>query len=209
MLAALMDFCDGRCARALGVSSHLGAELDSLADAISFCVAPCVLLYSWYPDPIGYTGFGALALYLCAGLYRLARFNIIASTQSEYYTGLSVPVAAFFVSSLVLYQQWIVEHSVWFILYKRVPFLIVLFIALLMISQIPFAALKQKATSSGGLRRHNKKRYLLLFAGWVLMLYLFMHGYPLLLIGLTIYILGNIVRWLYLRTQNGSFFCLY
>lgn len=96
MLAALMDMCDGRLARALGTTSMLGQELDSLADGISFGLAPCVVLYTWYPGVIGYTGFIALACYLSAGLYRLARFNLTAAAQHSYSIGLPIPVAAFF-----------------------------------------------------------------------------------------------------------------
>src|SRR3989338_3074570 len=75
MAAAIMDAIDGRLARFLGTAGDLGSELDSLCDAVSFCLAPSVLLYSWYLHDFGHAGLfvPALVLYLCAGLFRLAR----------------------------------------------------------------------------------------------------------------------------------------
>lgn len=79
ILAAGMDLCDGRLARMIGSTSVLGMELDSLCDAISFCFAPAILLYSWSLYQLGVAGLVVLSLYLCAGLFRLARFNISES----------------------------------------------------------------------------------------------------------------------------------
>src|SRR5262245_44761503 len=56
LLAALMDLCDGRLARWFGSTSVLGMELDSLCDAISFCFAPAILLYSWSLYHLDYAG---------------------------------------------------------------------------------------------------------------------------------------------------------
>jgi len=190
MAAALMDLCDGKIARALGISSLLGIELDSLADSISFCVAPCFVLYSWYPGKVGLTGLIALGFYLSAGLYRLAKFNITASGEQDYSHGLSTPVAAFFLASLVLYHEWILEHRVWFMLYKRVPFIIVIVLALLMISSIPFPTFKRY-------RIHVRWHHIpMLFLLWLLLLVLFMQGYPLLLIIVAGYIVGSGTMWL-------------
>lgn len=196
MLAAVMDTFDGRLARALGSSSALGVELDSLADGISFGLAPCVLVYTWYPGTVGFTGFVALGCYLSAGLYRLARFNLTSSEQSVESRGLPIPLAAFFVVSLVLYQQWILQHRVWFMLYKRVPFLLILAIAGLMVSSIPFPTFKHYRAT---LRWYH---YLLVLLGWVLLLYLFMIGYPLLLAGVGGYIMLSMIRWLFTYTAR-------
>src|SRR5581483_7627158 len=107
ILAAFMDLIDGRLARALGSSSYFGMELDSLCDAISFCLAPSVLLYSWFPGPVVGWGTLSLVLYLCLGLSRLARFNLTAEKQQAAFIGLPTPIAAFFVSTLILSDTWI------------------------------------------------------------------------------------------------------
>jgi CDP-diacylglycerol--serine O-phosphatidyltransferase len=196
MAAALMDLCDGRIARALGISSLLGIELDSLSDAISFCVAPCVVMYSWYPGYVGWTGLIALGFYLSAGLYRLAKFNITAASQQDCFHGLPTPVAAFFVASLVLYHEWILHHRVWFMLYKRVPFIIMIALALLMISSIPFPTLKRY-------RVHLRWYYMpALFLGWAVLLGLFMRGYPLLLMIVAGYIASGMIHWLVQRHKG-------
>ena len=56
IVAAVMDGIDGRLARYLGTDGDLGSELDSLCDAVSFCLAPAVLLYSWYLHGFGHAG---------------------------------------------------------------------------------------------------------------------------------------------------------
>ena len=104
LLAACMDAFDGRLARALGSSSYFGMELDSLCDAISFCLAPAVLLYSWHLGSIGFVGTAVLAFYLCAGLFRLARFNCKGSECVQTFTGLPTTAAAFFIASLVMFN---------------------------------------------------------------------------------------------------------
>jgi CDP-diacylglycerol---serine O-phosphatidyltransferase len=98
-LAACMDACDGRLARAFGSTSYLGAELDGLCDAISFCCAPPILLYCFYQDTMGIVGLAILGSYLCAGLFRLAKFNTTKTTYNGYFSGLStpatIPIASF------------------------------------------------------------------------------------------------------------------
>ncbi len=142
LLAAFMDLCDGRLARWFGSTSVLGMELDSLCDAISFCFAPAILLYSWSLYQMGTFGMIVLGLYLCAGLFRLARFNIIASVQTNWFVGLPTTIAAFFFANVVLYEQWL-AHSYfsWLLRPERIAFMVSI-IALLMISSIKFSSLK-------------------------------------------------------------------
>ena len=75
--AVFFDFMDGRVARSLGGSSSFGEELDSLADAISFAVAPAFLMYAAYVGPAGgIAGVLATAFFALCGVLRLARFNV-------------------------------------------------------------------------------------------------------------------------------------
>lgn len=186
ILAAFMDAFDGRLARALGSSSCFGMELDSLCDAISFCLAPTILLYSFFSEHIAFGGTIALVFYLCAGLGRLAKFNTAGQNQPAVFTGLPTTIAAFFIASLVLYNSWISSHSLYWLLSKNVLFPLIAAIALLMISPIQFYSLKRYKIQ---LPRDYPKLFLL-FAifSWAVI-----YGYPLIFFALSFYILSCIV----------------
>ena len=94
LLANVFDALDGRAARLLKVSSPLGAQLDSLADVVSFGAAPALLIYHAALAPLGALGFAAAAVFAGAGAFRLARFNLTAAQQSENFTGLPIPGGA-------------------------------------------------------------------------------------------------------------------
>lgn len=100
-----MDALDGRMARLTGSMSDLGGQLDSLCDAISFCLAPAVLVYSWHLHKVAFLGFAACACYLVAGIFRLARFNLTSNEQSVFFLGLPVTAAGCFLATLVLNTQ--------------------------------------------------------------------------------------------------------
>lgn len=146
-LAACMDACDGRLARAFGSSSYLGAELDGLCDAISFCSAPPLLLYCFFQDNFSFVGFMALGLYLCTGLFRLAKYNTLPAQPHNYFLGLSTPVSAFFLASFIVYNDWIKVNNLDWILYPTTVTLIVIALSLLMISSIPFPSFKNHPLS--------------------------------------------------------------
>lgn len=100
VLAAVLDGIDGRIARLLNAQSRFGAELDSLADSISFGVAPAIILYLWSLNQLDRFGwFAALAFAICCAL-RLARFNAQIDTDEQphksagFLTGVPAPVGA-------------------------------------------------------------------------------------------------------------------
>ncbi len=95
-VAAIFDFCDGAAARLLHAYSNLGKELDSLADLISFGVAPAMLMYNTmtYHNGGEITAFAALAIAIF-GAIRLARFNV-DDRQTETFIGLPIPANAIF-----------------------------------------------------------------------------------------------------------------
>jgi CDP-diacylglycerol--serine O-phosphatidyltransferase len=85
---------DGRIARLTGTATAFGLEFDSLADVISFGIAPAILTFQWALDPLGRLGWAAGFIYLTAGATRLARFNIQHSADKRYFVGLPIPAAA-------------------------------------------------------------------------------------------------------------------
>src|SRR5262249_31799464 len=92
-IAIVLDMLDGRIARLTGTASEFGVQLDSLADAISFGVAPAFLTVSWGLEPLGRLGLSAGFLYVSAAALRLARFNIqsAAGGDKRYFVGMPSP----------------------------------------------------------------------------------------------------------------------
>jgi CDP-diacylglycerol--serine O-phosphatidyltransferase len=92
--SVLLDILDGRIARLTGSTSAFGLEFDSLADVVSFGVAPAILTVSWGLTPLGRLGWAAGFIFVTAGAIRLARFNIQSSTDKRYFVGMPIPAAA-------------------------------------------------------------------------------------------------------------------
>jgi len=139
LLAVFMDFCDGKLARAFGSCSGMGTQLDSLCDAVSFCFAPAILLYGWRLHAAGsMVGFLAVAFYLCSGLFRLAKFNILSMNQKSYFVGLPTTWAAFFIATMILAYPWI-AHSFLCGMVSCAGLIAILFLlSLLMLSSLHF-----------------------------------------------------------------------
>ncbi|TMB30850.1 MAG: CDP-diacylglycerol--serine O-phosphatidyltransferase [Deltaproteobacteria bacterium] len=99
------DAFDGRVARLTKTQSDFGVELDSLADVITFGVAPAILVYKWALYGLGTTGIIISGVYASCGAIRLARFNVLAHTESgtqRYFIGLPIPLAAGMLVALVI-----------------------------------------------------------------------------------------------------------
>ena len=94
--AFVLDMLDGRIARLTGGESAFGLQFDSLADVISFGVAPAVLSFNWGLQPLGRLGWAAGFMFVSAAAMRLARFNIQATSSPDkrYFVGMPSPAAA-------------------------------------------------------------------------------------------------------------------
>jgi len=195
LFAAVMDASDGRLARYLDTAGPLGEELDSLCDAISFCLAPTVLLYSWYLENFGHVGLFmiSLALYLCSGLFRLARFNLSPVQDRYVFTGLPTTIAAFLCASFILYSPCIATKGALFFLNEQAIILSVALVAFLMISSVKFPAFK--GSSLGGA---TKKALILRLIALSAFLFLCASlRIPLLLAGVVFYIGASLVNALF------------
>lgn len=102
-LAVVLDALDGRIARLTGTASEFGGELDSLADVISFGVAPAVLAYQWgFFETVPRAGWLGAFLFVMCGTLRLARFNVQRhSVDGRFFVGLPIPAAAGQVAALI------------------------------------------------------------------------------------------------------------
>jgi len=93
--AIVVDMLDGRVARMTGTTSQFGVEFDSLADVISFGVAPAIMAFQWGLHPLGRLGWAAGFVFVAGAAIRLARFNIQTGTvDKKYFVGLPSPAAA-------------------------------------------------------------------------------------------------------------------
>ncbi|MEW6698399.1 MAG: CDP-diacylglycerol--serine O-phosphatidyltransferase [Bacillota bacterium] len=101
LLAGVMDYLDGKVARKLQVTSEFGKELDSLADLVSFGVAPAILAYSLQLSEWGYWGLAIALAFVMCGALRLARFNVTAFSGS--FMGVPITVAGSIVALLIIY----------------------------------------------------------------------------------------------------------
>jgi CDP-diacylglycerol--serine O-phosphatidyltransferase len=99
----ILDGLDGRVARMTRTTTRFGVEYDSLADLVSFGVAPAFLVYGWALSAFGRWGWLAAFLYLICGALRLARFNVqINTVEKGKFNGLPIPAAATFIASMIL-----------------------------------------------------------------------------------------------------------
>lgn len=95
IIAGVFDSLDGKIARATRTTSKFGVEYDSLADLVSFGLAPGLMIYLWALKPLGRIGWLAAFLFMACGALRLARFNTQThSASGDYFTGLPIPAAA-------------------------------------------------------------------------------------------------------------------
>ena len=163
--AAIIDFLDGFLARALKAQSAMGEQLDSLSDMVSFGVAPSMILYqllriSYAQEENGLdVSIAALLpafLFACAVAWRLAKFNI-STTQKYHFEGVPSPAAGLVVASLpliILYNQFNIQTL---FINKWLLYAIILILSYLMVSRLPFMALKFKDYSF----KNNQLKYLL------------------------------------------------
>jgi CDP-diacylglycerol--serine O-phosphatidyltransferase len=145
VLAAICDACDGRLARLTGSTSHFGMEFDSIADTVSFGVAPAMLAFSaGNLHTLGRTGWVMAFLFTACAALRLARFNVTSGRYRGRFEGLPSPAGACMIAS-----------TVWFVAFLRGPFEMVFSVSewliaggtailgLLMASSIPYRDFKE------------------------------------------------------------------
>lgn len=139
-IALILDTLDGRIARLMKATSAFGVEFDSLADIVSFGVAPAILVCAWGLTPFGQLGWAAGFLYVVATGTRLARFNIQRGTlDKRYFVGMPSPSAACVLAATVFAFP---TPSVT-VLESLPIFLVILVPAFLMITTLRFRSFKE------------------------------------------------------------------
>lgn len=141
LIALLFDVLDGRVARFTKTSTDFGLEYDSLADLLSFGVAPAVLLYTWALKPFGRIGWLAVFLFVLCGALRLARFNVqVTESVPDHFTGLPIPASAGLVASYVIFA---LELPKWGAVKPIFVALVVYLLACCMVSSFKYRSFKK------------------------------------------------------------------
>jgi CDP-diacylglycerol--serine O-phosphatidyltransferase len=110
MIASVFDALDGWVARMTHTTTRFGIEIDSLADVISFGVAPAILVYTWTLSSFGQIGWVGSFFLVACGALRLARFNVqMGSTEKKHFSGLPIPASALVIATTVLAYQDLID----------------------------------------------------------------------------------------------------
>ncbi len=153
LLACIFDLLDGRVARMVGKESPFGREFDSLADVVSFGVAPAFLVHrivlrDVFVD-VPELGWLIAAIYLICGAFRLARFNCLAAmpqskqNTSGEFTGVPIPAAAGMVASLTLFLIWWEGKEFAVGSWRYLLPVLLLFLSYLMVSEVKYPSFKK------------------------------------------------------------------
>lgn len=139
-VAVVLDMLDGRIARMTGTTSAFGVEFDSLADVVSFGLAPAVLSFAWGLSELGRWGWAAGFLYVTAAAMRLARFNIQTATQTDkrYFIGMPSPAAAGVPAATIFFHPFPLVGKA----QALAAIAVVVIPAILMVSSIRFRSFK-------------------------------------------------------------------
>lgn len=139
-IAMILDGLDGRVARLTNTQSDFGAEYDSLADMVSFGIAPALIMYAWVLTDLGKPGWIAAFIYCVGAALRLARFNTSPSSDNKrYFLGLASPAAAGFLSAFV----WLcVDNGIVADQVQWLAFVLTIAAGVLMVSNILYRSFK-------------------------------------------------------------------
>ncbi len=191
LLAAVFDFMDGFAARLLKAYSPLGKQLDSLADVISFGVAPAFVLFAFLSQNMGiYWALTAFVIPVFSAL-RLAKFNI-DERQSSSFLGLPTPANALFWAFLIYgaNNYFAIMSTDQIRLAKIAVFVLLPLFSFLLVSEIPMFSLKFNSFSL----KDNRLRYIFLLSCIVLLAIFQLLAFPLLIL---LYILLSLLHWAY------------
>jgi len=195
ILSAICDGLDGRIARYTSTTSRFGTEYDSLADLVSFGVAPATLAFLWGLEPFGRLGWLAAFMYVICGALRLARFNVEkTSAQTNFFQGLPIPAAACFIASLILFDSALKG----FLDNKAIVIIIMIYIlSFLMVSSINYLSFKEINL------RHQKPFNVLVSVILILIVIAYKPKILLFLIGMSYIVSGPLITLYYLHKKRS------
>ena len=196
IMAGVFDNLDGRIARLMKVESEFGVQYDSIADMVSFGIAPAILVYSFALIDLDRLGwFGAFLYLACAGI-RLARFNVITKElpSKKYFKGMSSPIAAGGLGVCMLMLNQFVTGKT----FAYACLAMTLFFAMLMVSNVRFRTFKDL-----DFKKHPFQYFLLIV---VAMASVFVFKELALFVIFSLYLLTGIIEeiWLWTRRRRSD-----
>lgn len=193
--AALMDALDGKIARITNSSSKFGVEYDSLADVVSFGLAPSVLIYQFYfiQVPQQFLGIMFSFMPLLFGSIRLARFNVeLTGFTKAHFSGLPIPAAAITIASYILLVSQFFDGNP----YPKFLITITIIVSLLMVSNVRYEVLPVLTFRGTG------KQKVILISMIVLGVVLIIYPHMLIFPTMILYILGGIIASISIKSSN-------
>ena len=178
LLACIFDLLDGRVARMGGNESPFGREFDSLADLVSFGVAPAFLVHrivlgQVFGEQYQELGWFLASIYLLCGAFRLARFNCLAAMSGggggKEFLGFPIPAAAGLVASLTLFLLWIEEKGFSQSKLRFALPVLLLFLSAMMVSEVKYPSFK--SLDFRAKRSFSKMLIIVLCVGFFLILW--------------------------------------
>lgn len=204
-IAAVLDGIDGRVARMTNTQSEFGVQYDSLADLVSFGMAPALVMYHWAlvslkleGVTLGKIGWLAAFLYAACAALRLARFNSqVAQVDKRWFIGLASPAAAGLVASFV----WTCHDLGWSGTQLRYPAIAVTVVAgLLMVSRIRYSSFKGGGSGAKG----ERVPFVAIVIALAVLIALVIDPPRVLLAASALYALSGPVWWLRRRRHPGA-----
>lgn len=195
-VAGVFDILDGRAARMTGSESRFGAEYDSIADTVSFGVAPAVIAFhaGGFSD-LRWAGWVMAFIYTACASLRLARFNVTSGRFVGRFDGLPTPAAAGMVVSTVWFHNFLVANDIAFSVPAMFPAICLAGVGILMVSPIPYRSFKDVDVRGS---------YGAIVAMVILLIVLFLEpGLNFFLFGLT-YVLAGPISWYWRRRTGGA-----
>lgn len=192
-VGALFDSLDGKIARFLDRESRFGKEFDSLADLITFCAAPAIMVYKIYLNELGLFGMGISFSLLLFGAIRLAEYNSTADPREDNkFSGMPVPAAALTIGSFIWFNFTSTGG------HGNTEFMValVLIISFLMVSNVPFKPFPEISFSKNWFITLRS-----LFVITLFILFIIFRGYVLFPV-MSLYIVNNIFFWMVNRKDN-------
>jgi CDP-diacylglycerol--serine O-phosphatidyltransferase len=193
IVAAVLDGLDGRIARLTGTTSDFGLEFDSLADVVSFGVAPAILAYHWALLPGGRLGWSLAFLYVVCAAMRLARFNLKSMVHDKrFFVGLPSPMAGCMVACLAFAfpeprrGAWLVAPAALF----------VFSVAVLMVSRLRYRSFKE-------IDLRNRRSYIYVLPMAAIVVAVFLHPEGVLLVLCSAYLLSAPLSFVWTWIVDG------
>jgi CDP-diacylglycerol--serine O-phosphatidyltransferase len=211
IVGIIMDMLDGRVARWAGATSQFGLELDSLCDAVTFGIAPGILMYGVALSQLGRPGYAIVIFFGMAAVLRLARFNLKAQSgePSTHFVGLPVPGAAGILASFVLSYELFANEAVTVktiplvmqrmpLFFKFVPALMIL-LSILMVSPVHYGSFKN-------FKLGRPKSIQLLFVVAAMFLLIFTYPQNMIFLVFFLYVLSGLIglAWRFYHAQRAK-----